>query len=58
MVTLDSRRRTEGGEAVDQLQRGQHLWATAAMARFAGGVEPVLGIALLPPFKREGGRAQ
>ena len=35
------------------MQRGQDLRATAAKARFAGGVEPVLDIALLRPFQRE-----
>ena len=52
-VTMDSRWWRQGGEAVDQLQRGKELWAAVARAGFAGGVEQVLGIALLQPFQGE-----
>ena len=50
---MDPRRRDEGSEAVDELQRGQELRATAARTRFAGLVEQELGIPLLQPFQRE-----
>jgi len=52
-MPMDPRRRNESGEAVEQLQRGQELRATAARTRFAGCVEQVLGIPLLQPFQRE-----
>jgi len=50
---MNPRRRHQGGEAVDQLQRGQAQWAAAAGAGLAGGVDPVLGIALLQPVQGE-----
>ena len=52
-MTVDPRRRHESGEAVEQLQRGQDLQATAVGAGFAGFGEQVLGIPLLQPFEGE-----
>ena len=55
---MDVRRWHQGGEAVDQFQRGQDLRATAAGAGPGVLVEQVLGIPLLQPFQRErGGRS-
>ena len=39
-----------GDEAVDQLQRGEDLRATAAEAGYIGCVDQVLGIELRQPF--------
>ncbi len=50
---MDPRRRNESGEAVDQLQWGQDLWATAAGAGAGVLVDQVLGIPLLQPSQGE-----
>ena len=44
---MDARWWHQGGAAVEQLQRGQELRAATARAGLGGGVEQVLGIALL-----------
>jgi hypothetical protein len=48
-VAVNSRRRHQRGEAVEQLERGQALRATATGARFRGVVDEVLAIALAMP---------
>ena len=50
---MDPRRRHEGGEAVDELQRSQELRAAVAGPGLASGVEQMLGIPLLQPFQRK-----
>ena len=52
-MAVDARRRHQGREAVEQLQRSEDLRATAAGAGFAGVVDQVLGIALLQPVQGE-----
>ena len=46
-MPMHARRWHQGGEAVEQLQRGEGLRATAAGAGFAGDVDQVLVTALL-----------
>ena len=45
-VAVNSRRRHQRGEALEQLERGQALRATAAGARFRGVVDKVLAVEL------------
>ncbi len=52
-MAMDPRRRDEGGEAVDQLQRGKELWAAAARAGFAGVVKQAFGIECAEPVQGE-----
>jgi len=50
---VKARRRHQGGEAVEQLERGQELRAPAAGARFRVVVEEVLAVELAQPVQGE-----
>jgi len=52
-VAVNSRRRHQRGEAVEQLERGQALRATATGARFRRLVDEVLAVALAQPVQGE-----
>jgi hypothetical protein len=52
-VAVDSRRRHQRGEAVEQLEWGQALRAAAAGARFRGVVDEVLAVEFAQPVQGE-----
>ena len=59
---MRTRRRHEGGDLVDQLQRRQHQFAGAVVARLGAAIDQMLGVPLLQVLQREewarAGRAQ
>ena len=52
-VAVDSRRRHQGGNLVDQCERGQHQGAGSVGARFGDVVEQMLGIVLVQMLEGE-----